>query len=112
MRVCRMDQNVTTILCEKRRKIHETIPAECHRDRNVKLVVSVERGVERMINIDVAKYDLEHGHGPRGRDYWMFDLQIENGVEIFEYEGKYSEAIEKAIKKAEELGCCKIVVMP
>ena len=64
-----------------------------------------------MIEIDVAKYELEHGHGPRGRDYWMFDLQIENGVELFEYDGNYSKAIEKAIEKAEKIGCRKIVVI-
>jgi len=62
--------------------------------------------------IKTEQYQWSHGHTPRGRGMWVFELTgyTYSGVEVFSHTGTYSESKRAAIAKAREISATTILV--
>lgn len=49
------------------------------------------------------RYEFAYGHAPRGRGFWMFEGEKEDGTMFeFSFSGMYSDAKRAAMKAAKE----------
>ena len=59
---------------------------------------------EEEITIDTASYEREHGHKPRGRDYWRFVLCTSRVTEKDHvFDSKTAMSYDKALQEAKAL---------
>jgi len=59
-------------------------------------------GVAISVQINTSEYEFSHGHKPRGKGTWAFDIQGNGGNLFWVNNANYGEAKKLAIAKAKE----------